>query len=222
MTKVKLADGTTSKLGNMFRTYSDSDTCPSTCPLKDAGCYAKTGPTSWVWKKVDAGNNVTDWNGLCSSVKRLSQGEIWRHNVAGDLPHSDGSIDNTALDALTRANRGKRGFTYTHHLPTEENVQAVSKANQDGFTINLSANGLHQVDAYADTGLPVVTILPIDAPKVQRTAQGRKVVVCPAVSNPDKVTCKSCGICANPNRGYVIGFPAHGARKKSAQEIANG
>ena len=218
--KVKTATGYMNKVGDTFRSYSESDTCPSTCPLKDAGCYAKAGPTSWQWKKVDQGKGTITWSEFLQQVRRLQSGNIWRHNVAGDLPHDDGNIAPDALRSLTRANKGKRGYTYTHHALNAHNLSEVRQANDDGFTVNLSANGMHQVDQYVDTGLPVVTVLPIDAPKVQKTAKGRKVVVCPAVTRPDKVTCVTCGICANPDRDYVIGFPAHGVSKKRAQSVA--
>ena len=222
MTQVKTADGHMSKVGSMFRSYSDSETCPITCPLKDSGCYAKSGPTSWVWKKVDNGQGTTDWNGFCQKVKRLPKGTMWRHNVAGDLPRKGKEINDEAMIELIKANKGKNGFTYTHHALTDHNLTIIDIANANGFTINLSANGMHQVDQYMDTDLPVVTVLPIDAPKVQYTAKGRKVVVCPAVTRPDKVTCSTCGICADNNRSYAIGFPAHGVSKKKAQLVAFG
>ena len=218
--KVKTATGNMNKFGDGFRSYSESDTCPSTCPLKKSGCYAESGPTSWQWKKVDQGKGTITWSEFLQQVRRLQSGNIWRHNIAGDLPHTDGNIAPDALRSLTRANKGKRGYTYTHHTLTPHNLSEVRQANKDGFTVNLSANGMHQVDQYVDTGLPVVTVLPIDAPKVQKTAKGRKVVVCPAVTRPDKVTCVTCGICANPDRDYVIGFPAHGVSKKKAQMVA--
>ncbi len=222
MTQVKTADGHMSKVGKMFRSYSDSETCPATCPLKDSGCYAKSGPTSWVWKKVDNGQGTTDWSGFCQKVKRLPKGTTWRHNVAGDLPRIGEEINYQAMLDLIKANKGKNGFTYTHHALTDQNLATVRTANDNGFTVNLSANGMHQVDQYMDTDLPVVTVLPIDAPKVQYTTKGRKVVVCPAVTRPDKVTCSTCGICADNNRSYAIGFPAHGVSKKKAQLVAFG
>ena len=229
MTQVLTANGPTSKLGGnvdgtppMFRSYTEPKSCPTTCPLMGKGCYAELGPTNWVWRKVATNKKSTDWQGFCQKVKRLPKGTMWRHNVAGDLPNYTGTIDKIAVRALVQANTGKNGFTYTHHALTETNLLTLWESNDNGFTINISANGMHQVDQYIDTGLPVVTVLPIDAPKVQYTARGRKVVVCPAVSSPDKVTCSTCGICADTNRSYAIGFPAHGVSKKKAQTVALG
>ena len=223
MVNVSTNTGDQAKIGNMFRSTTEEKSCPTTCPLKGKGCYAEVGPQSWAWKRVNEGKakNLTDWDGFCQKIKRLPKGAMWRHNVAGDLPHTNGHIKSAMLRALVRANKARKGFTYTHHALTADNLSQIKSANQNGFTINLSANGMHQVDDYADTGIPVVTVLPMDAPKVQRTPKGRKVVVCPAV-NSKRVKCDTCGICANPDRGYIIGFPAHGARKAKATAVAKG
>ena len=221
--KVSTSEGPQAKIGRMFNSSTEEKSCPRTCPLKGMGCYAELGHVGMAWRRLNNGEikSLTDWSGFCQKIKRLPKGTMWRHNVAGDLPHSGGRIDKDALSALVRANKGRNGFTYTHHALSDENLSQVKSANDNGFTINLSANGMHQVDDYADTGIPVVTVLPMDAPKVQRTAKGRKVVVCPAV-NSKRVKCDTCGICANPDRGYIIGFPAHGARKRKATAVAKG
>jgi hypothetical protein len=223
MFNVQTSTGYQNKVGNMFRSTTEEPSCPSDCPLKGKGCYAEVGPQGWQWKKVTNGvaKNLTNWDGFCQKVKRLPKATMWRHNVAGDLPHVNGEIAEAPLSALVRANKGKHGFTYTHHALSPENLAVIKSANDNGFTINLSANGLHQVDEYVNTRLPVVTVLPMDSPKVQRTPNGNKVVVCPAV-NSEKVHCDTCGICADPKRGYTIGFPAHGARKRKATEVAQG
>jgi hypothetical protein len=142
---------------------------------------------------------------------------LWRHNQAGDLPGVDGEIDAVALRALVRANKGKRGFTYTHKPMTPANVRAVKSANDSGFTINLSADTLEQVDALKALNVgPVVVVLPWDQKENIQTAAGHGVVICPAVTR-DNVTCESCGLCAWKDRKVVIGFPAHGSKKKQVK-----
>lgn len=69
------------------------------------------------------------------------------------------------LTRLAMANRGRRGFTYTHYPPTPCNQAAILNANRLGFTVNLSAETLAQADAYADLGIaPVVVVLPQESP----------------------------------------------------------
>jgi len=48
--------------------------------------------------------------------------------------------------------------------------------------------------------------------------KGNKVTVCPATYK-DNVTCNSCRLCQKANRSTVVGFPVHGAKKKTAELI---
>ena len=151
---------------------------------------------------------------LCETVAALPDGQLWRHNVAGDLPHKDGFIDYAAVKALADANKGKRGFTYTHHLMTRHiNRDAVEAANMKGFTINLSGDNIHKADKLAALNIaPVVAIVAPDQLTNFTSAAGNKVVICPAVTRDD-VTCETCKMCAIPTRKTIIAFPAHGTGK---------
>lgn len=113
---------------------------------------------------------------------------------------------------LVHANIGRSGFTYTHKPPTAQNLNLVQYANALGFVINWSANRLSEVDTlWEKTGGPVATVLPSDhiAYRHVWTHEGRRVLVCPAMREK-KVTCNNCRLCADPDRDYAIGFPAHG------------
>ena len=209
------------KTGNIPVTISPSKTCPSSCPLKGAGCYADIGPLMIHWKAVDKNQGVT-WNQLCNKISELEPGTVWRHNQAGDLPGQGNRIDRAALRELVTANRGRRGFTYTHKPLTQKNISAIKTANKRGFTINLSANNLQHADQLAAKKIaPVVVVLNSEQSENTVTPKGRKVVVCPATQRDD-VTCKSCKLCAIKDRNFIVGFPAHGVRKRHANEIARG
>jgi len=206
------------KTGPIPVSISTKAFCPDTCPLKSAGCYAEGGPLRIHWDKVNSGERGMSWEAFCEAVKGFEDGTLWRHNQAGDLPHKDGEIDVLALEALVDANEGKRGFAYTHHKPTTSNVWELWIANERGFTVNLSADNLEQADQYAETGLPVVTLLPTDQVTNTVTPAGRRVVVCPATQRDD-VTCATCQLCQRRDRTVVIGFPAHGVQKAKANKV---
>lgn len=205
-------------------TTTSKNSCPDTCPLKVKGCYAKYSFLGAYWNRLSNGEVKTafDFSGLLQTIKSLQNGILWRHNQAGDLLHNNGVIDKAALQAITKANKGKRGFTYTHHVMNAENALTVDMANDGGFTVNLSTENLSDADkAYNLEVAPVVTLLPLGAAKVSYTPQGNKVVKCPA----DKVkgiTCATCGICYISDREYIIGFEVHGTAKKSLDLIAKG
>lgn len=226
-----------SKVGPLPVSTTSEESCPDACPLKNAGCYAAYGPLAALWRALsDAtpgktfrrGTNVLQsltWDQFCAAVKALPDGILWRHNQAGDLPGRGDTIDTAALAKLVKANRGKHGFTYTHKPMDSRNARtAVKKANQAGFTINLSADNLREADSLSDLGIgPVVTILPetVQGNVEVRTPAGRRVVVCPATYR-DNVSCMSCGLCARADRPTIVGFPAHGAARKATSNIARG
>ncbi len=209
------------KTGPIPVSTSSRDTCGA-CPFKRNGCYADSGPLALHWDAVTRGDRGMPWLEFCDAIAALPDDQLWRMNQAGDLPLSnDGvTIDAAELEQLVDANHGKRGFTYTHHALTEENLQEITLANVGGFTINLSANDLAHADTLIDTGLPTVVVLPAEQTTNTVTPRGRKVIVCPATYR-DNVTCASCGMCAIANRGDTcVGFPAHGTSHRKASEVA--
>jgi len=205
------------KTGTIPVSTTSADSCPPSCPFMNNGCYAKSGPLAIVWKQVD--DIGTDLATFCDTITNFPDGQLWRHNQAGDLPGQGETIDAKALGAIVKANRGKRGFTYTHKNPfVKGNANAIAKANRDGFTINLSGNNLDHADKLADLNIaPVVTVLPSDGTSTT-TPAGRKVVQCPATSRDD-VSCKTCQLCQR-QRDVIVGFPAHGSSYRKANEIA--
>ena len=213
------------KTGPIPVTTTSADTCPPSCPFKGNGCYASGGPLAMHWRKVTEGSRGDSLTDACQSIAALPEGTLWRHNQAGDLPGKGERIAPSQLRSLTRANAGRRGFTYTHKQPTRANLRLIREAVAGGFTINLSANGPADADRLAERapGLPLVTVLPSDAAdaKTHRTPAGRMITTCPATYRDD-VTCSTCGLCQRANRGAIVGFPAHGSAHKRASLVASG
>lgn len=199
------------KTGPIPVTMATRDTCPPSCPFKNNGCYAERGPVSWQWRKLEQGKNARTLPELCALIRTIPGGSLWRHDVAGDLPGTGETIDEDALRAIVRANRGRRGFTYTHKATTPGNVDAIKQATARGFTINASADTTEQADTFAAQGLPVAVVIPATAAKVSHTPAGRKIVTCPAESSK-RVTCSTCGLCYLAARPYIIGFKEKGRK----------
>lgn len=214
------------KTGPIPTTTSSRNTCPESCPLNHGnGCYADAGYfTRLHWDRVSAGVTGGSYPELYKSIRALPKGQIWRHNVAGDIPSKNGQIDRATLDGLISANMGRRGFTYTHHevLSSSRNRRLIRAANDYGFTINLSTNDVSDADAYYELGCgPVVTIVDSDCMENFRTPKGRDVVICPATYK-EGVTCATCKMCAIPDRKTIIAFPAHGNCKNKIKGVNNG
>ena len=210
------------KVGKMAVTTSTATTCPTSCPFKSNGCYADSGPLKLHWDKVTRKERGDDWSTFIDKIKDLPTGSKWRHNQAGDLPGDMEKLDDKKCIELAKANKGKRGFTYTHYdvLDNFQNAITVNIMNHLGFTVNVSANNLEHADKLCDLDIaPVATVLPIEQTTNTVTPKGRKVVVCPATYKDD-VSCASCMLCEKWDRNVVVGFPAHGTSKKKAAAIA--
>ena len=206
-----------SKTGPLPVTYSQRETCPQSCPHYRADCYAEDYYTRMSWDKV--AERGGDLGQLCESVASLPAGQLWRFNVAGDLPGAGEHVDAAALGEIVRANTGRRGFTYTHKK-TPEALYWAQCANDWGFTVNLSADDAGEADALANVSRsPLTCIVPMDTPEKTETPEGRTIIVCPAQTRDD-ITCATCGLCARADRRVIIGFRAHGSRARVTDALA--
>lgn len=161
------------------------------------------------------------WDAFCEQVALLPPGQLWRHNVQGDLPGDplQCQLDAEALEQLVYANRGKHGFTFSRFHPKfAHNAELIADANRQGFTINLEANSLTEADELLRWKVaPVVVRVPEDTPPILYTPDDNQVVVCPQSHRPG-VTCASCQMCAqrwNPQRDGVrdiVAFPIPGLK----------
>ena len=208
------------KTGAIPTSTTEKASCPSTCPFLLKGCYAKGGPQNIHWSAISRGERGMVWSEFTSAIRKLKRGQLWRHNVSGDLPHSDGVIDSAKVSALVDANRGRKGYTCTHHILNNENLAIIQESNKNGFTINASCESVDVADSVmTEHNIPAVAV--INSEESRRfftTTSGRKVIVCPATVH-DNVSCADCGICANANRSAIVAFPAHGNAKKSVNQI---
>ena len=210
------------KVGKIPVTTTSAATCPDACEFKRNGCYADGGPLAMHWAKVTRGERGDDWSGFIATVKSFKDGQLWRHNQAGDLAGDGNRLDAEANDQLADANEGKNGFTYTHYpvLTDAHNAAVVKRMNDRGFVVNLSANNVAHADALYDLGIgPVATVLPEAQTTNTVTPKGRKIVVCPATVRDD-VSCATCQLCAK-HRDAIVGFPAHGSSKRKADTVAS-
>jgi hypothetical protein len=204
------------KTGPIPVVYSERETCPPSCPHYRADCYAEDFYTRMVWDKVGA--RGVDLATLAHNIESMPDGQLWRFNVAGDLPGAGEHVDAAALGEIVRANIGRRGFTYTHKKSLAA-IEWAQHATAWGFAVNMSADDAGEADTLADAGLPLTCIVPIDTPEKSTTPDGRIIIVCPAQTR-DNVTCASCGLCARADRAVIVGFRAHGTRARVTDALA--
>lgn len=164
------------KTGPIPVTMSEASTCWEGCAFFGQGCYAQTGHMRINWDAISDGTRGQPWSRVLDEIALLPDGQLWRHNQAGDLPGSGPAIDRALLNELVAANAGRRtgvrrrgrkaGFTYTHkpvldHPEAPANRQAIKAAIEGGFMINLSADSPLHADQLADLAIaPVTSALP--------------------------------------------------------------
>ena len=202
-----------SKTGAMLLVRSPRSTCPESCGLKGNGCYAENFPIALHWMKQDT--TGVDFATVLYAVRTLPKKALWRLFEAGDFepsPENPELISSQQVISLLAANKDKRGFGYTHY-PVLPNLEVLQLMNSSGLTINASADSLEQAGAYFSLGLPTVVVVAENFPK-DSVVDGVRVVVCPNQSTPSKPTCLQCQMCQKPDRDYVIGFRAHGTKKR--------
>jgi hypothetical protein len=198
-------------------------------------CFALGIRTRGPWyRTLGQGStvNVLSWPAFCARVAELRAGQLFRHNVAGDLPGKCELVDRARLAELVDAiaHSGARAWTYTHKRPElAENAAAILDANTRGLVVNLSADSLAEADELASLQLgPVTVTVPSWHPTVSRTPAGRLVRVCLAQSG--NATCTDCGrgrpLCARADRPAIVAFRSHGQARKRldarlAEELAS-
>jgi hypothetical protein len=209
------------KTGPIAVSTTARPSCAPTCALAgDGGCYAEAGYyTRMHWDAVTAGTRGLPVADFIAAVGKLKPGSRFRHNVAGDLWHEAGVIRGDLLRKLADAAAHLTGWSYTHHLRTAANLAAIRSAIRRGFTVNLSTEVKSEAAKLAKRGLPVVCVVPGDAP-AKFEHQGVTFRQCPATFEGSPTQCASCGggipLCARADRDFVITFPVHGGRAKTA------
>jgi hypothetical protein len=80
------------KTGPIAVSTSSRATCSPSCPFLGNGCYAESGPLLLHWRKVTEGLRGVSFDSFLLSLRSLESGRLFRHNQAGDLPHTSGRI----------------------------------------------------------------------------------------------------------------------------------
>jgi hypothetical protein len=205
------------KTGPIAVSTSSRATCSPTCPFLGNGCYAETGPLLLHWRKVTEGIRGVSFPDFLGKLRSLEAGRLFRHNQAGDLPHTSGRISRTFIRKMVQSVAHLKAFTYTHHsLKLGENLQLLRYANRNGFTVNISTESESAADDAIASGLPAVMVADsAESRTTWHTKGGNVVLVCPA-QRSDTKTCADCKLCHHRGRRVVIAFLAHGTGKRKA------
>jgi len=217
------------KTGPIAVSTTEEDSCPKECAFKDdKTCYGKHYPIMFHWQKVSSHERGDNWDPFCKRVEKFENNQFWRHNQIGDLPKDKNSssevdeIDKEKSIKLLKASSHTKGFTYTHYdvINSEHNRDVVRQMNKSsGMTVNLSGNDVNHADKLVDLDIgPVCVTLPSNITgQSLHTPNGNRVLVCPEQTGRTQ-SCDTCRLCESKTRSYIIGFIAHGSKKKKMTE----
>lgn len=203
-------------------TYSAiKQTCPSSCPLKDEGCYAQTSFTGIVNRRnerrakgqspVDVARSEAKAIDDSYNGGPVPQGRALRLHVAGDSRTLLGSrIINKAIGRW-KVRGGGDCWSYTHawqHVPREEwtNVSMLA-----------SIQNTSEVEAARAQGYAPSIVVPEHPSEKAYKLEGSDTTFIPCPNQTRGVGCSDCRLCFKAdwlyetNRG--IAFSVHGVYK---------
>lgn len=219
-------ESSNTKTGKIAVSTTSRKSCSPDCPLAgDEGCYADAGYyTRMHWDAVTEGKRGVPPMDFIQAVSKLPAGDLFRHNIAGDLwpgAHPR-QIDGVRLRFLADAARHLVAWTYTHYAKTKENLAAIRSALRRGFVVNLSTESRREAARFFKRGYPVACVVSGDSPKMFEI-DGVTFRQCPATLDGSTVTCSTCGgkygrpLCSQADRKFVVTFPVHGGRSSVAE-----
>ena len=216
VTVVEFSDN--SKIGLMSATYATQATCPATCKLRGAGCYAETSFVGITTRRLNATAAAGNWTVEeiaeleAAGIRRLHGVLPLRLHVVGD------ATTNAAAGILASAARehtakhGREVYSYTHAW------RDVSAASWRGVSILASCENAADVRDAQAAGYATALVVESHASTKAYWVDGMKVIPCP--SQTKDVTCADCKLCMRSDMlkatGASIGLAVHGSGAKKA------
>jgi hypothetical protein len=194
-------------------------TCPASCSLRDAGCYAQGGNVALHVRRLDqaatgltpiqaaryeAGAIDAAWGG-----GRVPEGQLLRLHVAGDARTTGAARVLGAAVARWLKRGGRAAWSYTHAW------RAVPRSAWGPVSVLASMESTKDAAAAMGRGYAPAVVVPAFPTGARAWQQdGVRWIPCPAQAG-DR-TCDECRLCVHGDqlraRGAGIAFEAHGAQ----------
>jgi hypothetical protein len=215
---IAVEKSTNAKIGVTHATYASQASCPTSCPLRNAGCYAEQGLVGIHTKRLNAA--AIDATPLdvardeADAIRTLSGTRDLRLHVVGDCT-TDETASLVATAALETVKPGNRTWSYTHGW------RDVDRASWGEVSVLASTETFEQATEALDRGwAPAIVVGEHEDDKMYRK-EGLKVLPC--VNQTRGISCADCRLCFDAERlhgkGMVIAFAAHGSRKSRVLSV---
>lgn len=209
-----------SKLGkNVAATYASIEaTCPSSCKLKNKGCYAQLGFVGIQNARLTRQRRSYTPTEIAKQEAKLIEssfkgkavpGVVLRLHVSGDVTTRTG----VKLLAKASDNYRKRGggkvWTYSHAW------KKIPRKNWGDISAMASCDTLDEAKEAMKAGYAPAMVVPSFESSKAYMIGGIKFIPCP--NQTTDVTCEKCKLCMRSellnSKNSGILFAAHGARK---------
>jgi len=212
--------------GKVSTTYASVATsCPSSCELRNAGCYAQNGPVGFTTRRLDRGATRSAptltakqearaidcaFSGRDVPQDGVKGGRDLRLHTAGDASTPQAARILGAAAKRWKARKGGDVWTYTH-----AGASVPRSAWGEHVSVLASVDRVEDVPAMQAQGYAVaryVASFPSDKSWVEA---GVRWVACPAQTRED-TGCADCRLCMDSEglraRNVGIAFSAHGTQ----------
>lgn len=216
------------KTGRVAVTYAAQASCPTSCPLLGAGCYAEAGPMASITKRLkDAASGMTPLEvakAEAAAIDAVPATTDLRLHGVGDCPDDEcaATVASAATRFVTRgAGFGVKAWTYTHAWRT------VGRESWGGVSVLASCHSVAEAEwAMRDGYAAAVIVESFDGKAWEEYGNGSEPVRLIACRfQVDKTQCVDCRLCMDDSKllesNSVIAFRAHGAKRKSVVATLN-
>jgi len=221
-TKIVLAvpKSTNSKTGLVAATYAPIQSCPSTCPFIDGGCYAQHGHCGIHLKRLNknaikakATRPVDIARIEAEAIRNMDSNLPLRLHIVGDCK-TPKAAEIISIACKEYTNRTKQKvWTYTHAWKT------IPRKKWGDISVLASCESIEDAKLAMKRGYAASAVraklfsYPFDY-------QGVRMVPCLEMTKG--ITCNKCGLCFNDNKllenKQVICFFPHGSGANKARQ----
>lgn len=198
-------------------------TCPSSCKLKDDGCYAQT--SGFLGKLARGLNAEADGhdpnNAEVLLIERsygggpVPAGRALRLHISGDCSVPSKARNLAAAVARWQRRGGGPAWNYTHAW------RKVSRRHWGKISVLASIEHVSQAKEVRKQGYAPALIVESHASPKAYVVDGTRFIPCPAQTR--EVGCTDCRLCFDADalfkRGAGIAFAAHGAKRNDVKRI---
>lgn len=212
-----------SKVGDVAATYAPiRQTCPDSCPLRESGCYARSGNVGFQVNRLErlTGGMGGDLVAILEADEIRDAGQrLRRRGMRRDLRLHVSGDATTPFRAKTISDACRqwpgRVWSYTHAW------RDVPRASWGAVSVLASVECLDDAKAALRAGYaPAIVVSKHDSSKA-KVVDGVRLIPCPSQTNG--VACVDCRLCFDDCKlrslNAAIAFEAHGVGKKRALTV---